>query len=88
MFPDDQRKMNLSLIDIEGELLIVPQVTLAIETNKGNRPSFSKAADPEKGEELFEELNKENTKPKVKQKIRNELVRRGIKIVKRAITNE
>ena len=40
--------MNLSLIDIEGELLIVPQVTLAIETNKGNRPSFSKAADPEK----------------------------------------
>ena len=38
--------------------------------------------------ELFEELNKENTKPKVKQKIRNELVRRGIKIVKRAITNE
>ena len=38
--------------------------------------------------ELFEELNKDNTKPKVKQKIRNELVRRGIKIVKRAITNE
>ncbi len=38
--------------------------------------------------ELFEELNKENTKPKVKQKIRNELTRRGIKIVKRAITNE
>ena len=56
IFPDDQRKMNLSLIDIEGELLIVPQVTLAIETNKGKRPSFSKAADPEKGEELFEEL--------------------------------
>ena len=38
--------------------------------------------------ELFEELNKENTKPKVKAKIRNELTRRGIKIVKRAITNE
>jgi len=38
--------------------------------------------------ELFEELNKDNTKPKVKQKIRNELTRRGIKIVKRAITNE
>ena len=38
--------------------------------------------------ELFEELNKDNTKPKVKPKIRNELVRRGIKIVKRAITNE
>ena len=56
IFSDDQRKMNLNLIDIEGELLIVPQATLAIETNKGNRPSFSKAADPEKGEELFEEL--------------------------------
>tara|TARA_B100001964_G_C13657832_1_gene347647 strand:- start:9 stop:239 length:231 start_codon:yes stop_codon:yes gene_type:complete len=38
--------------------------------------------------ELFEELNKNNTKPKVKVKIRNELTRRGIKIVKRAITNE
>ena len=38
--------------------------------------------------ELFEELNKENTKPKVKAKIRNELTRRGITIVKRAITNE
>lgn len=38
--------------------------------------------------ELFEELNKDNTKPKVKQKIRNELARRGIKIIKRAITNE
>ena len=38
--------------------------------------------------ELFEELNKDNTKPKVKAKIRNELTRRGIKIVKRAITNE
>ena len=38
--------------------------------------------------ELFEELNKDNTRPKVKQKIRNELTRRGIKIVKRAITNE
>ena len=38
--------------------------------------------------ELFEELNKDNTKPKVKQKIRNELTRRGIKIVKRAITND
>jgi len=38
--------------------------------------------------ELFEELNKDNTKPKVKQKIRNELVRRGVKIVKRVITDE
>ena len=38
--------------------------------------------------ELFEELNKDNTKPKVKAKIRNELARRGIKIVKRAKTNE
>ncbi len=39
-------------------------------------------------DELFKELNNDNTKPKVKQKIRNEITRRGIKIVKRAITNE
>ena len=38
--------------------------------------------------ELFEELNKDNTKPKVKQKIRHELVRRGVKIVKRQVVNE
>jgi D-tyrosyl-tRNA(Tyr) deacylase len=54
VFPDESGKMNLSLTDIEGGLLLVPQFTLAADTNKGTRPSFSSAAAPELGAELFE----------------------------------
>jgi D-tyrosyl-tRNA(Tyr) deacylase len=46
--------MNLSLLDIEGELLAVPQFTLAADTKKGTRPGFSTAAAPEEGRRLFE----------------------------------
>jgi D-aminoacyl-tRNA deacylase len=53
VFPDAEGKMNLSLTDIEGELLLVPQFTLAADTHKGTRPSFSSAAPPGKGAELF-----------------------------------
>ena len=53
IFSDESDKMNLSLIDIEGELLIVSQFTLVAETSKGKRPGFSKGASPALGEELY-----------------------------------
>lgn len=53
IFADADDKMNLSLRDINGGLLIVPQFTLAADTQKGNRPSFASAAPPEMGRELF-----------------------------------
>lgn len=56
IFADAQDKMNLSLEDINGGLLLVPQFTLAADTAKGMRPSFSSAAPPEEGERLFDYL--------------------------------
>ena len=56
IFSDDNDRMNLSLKDIQGGLLLVPQFTLAADTNSGNRPSFTPAASPEKGEQLFNYL--------------------------------
>jgi D-tyrosyl-tRNA(Tyr) deacylase len=53
MFPDAQGRMNLSLADTGGALLAVPQFTLAADTRKGARPSFSGAAAPSDGERLF-----------------------------------
>lgn len=54
IFPDAAGKMNLSLLDIEGELLTVPQFTLAADTKTGTRAGFSTAASPDKGKRLFE----------------------------------
>jgi len=54
IFPDDQGKMNLGLKDVKGDLLLVPQFTLAADTKKGMRPSFSSAAPPEIGRDRFE----------------------------------
>ena len=54
VFADAQGKMNLSLRDIEGGLLLVPQFTLAANTKKGRRPSFTSAASAEHGKAIFE----------------------------------
>ena len=53
VFSDDDGKMNLSVLDIAGEVLLVPQFTLVADTNKGKRPSFSSAASPEQAADLF-----------------------------------
>jgi D-tyrosyl-tRNA(Tyr) deacylase len=56
IFADADDRMNLSLRDINGSLLLIPQFTLAADTQKGNRPSFISAARPEQGQQLFEYL--------------------------------
>ncbi len=56
IFPDSQGRMNLSLTDIGGGLLLVPQFTLAAQTHKGTRPGFSTAAPPEVAKGLFDHI--------------------------------
>lgn len=56
IFPDDEDRMNLSLLDTEGGLLVVSQFTLVADTRKGMRPGFSKGATPEHGEQLYHYL--------------------------------
>lgn len=56
VFPDAADRMNLSLRDIDGGLLLVPQFTLAADTRKGTRASFTSAAPPEEGRRLFDFL--------------------------------
>jgi D-tyrosyl-tRNA(Tyr) deacylase len=56
VFPDAAGRMNRSLRDVQGGLLLVPQFTLAADTRKGTRASFTSAAPPEEGRRLFEHL--------------------------------
>ena len=56
VFEDNTGRMNLDVREAGGALLLVPQFTLAADTAKGNRPGFSRAADPAQGEALFGEL--------------------------------
>lgn len=59
VFPDDDGRMDESLLDTEGEALVVPQFTLYGDTSKGNRPSFTEAAPPDQAEELYEHFVEE-----------------------------
>ena len=65
VFPDEEGKMNRSLLDIQGELLCVSQFTLAADTRSGTRPGFSTAAPPDEGKRLFD-LFVEKSRGKVK----------------------
>jgi len=66
VFGDEEGKLNLSILDIKGELLCISQFTLVADYKKGNRPSFIKAAKPDKAIPLFEYFKEEMAKSGLK----------------------
>ncbi|MBN1799021.1 MAG: D-tyrosyl-tRNA(Tyr) deacylase [Spirochaetales bacterium] len=65
IFADNRGKMNLSLLDVDGELLVVSQFTLYGDARKGRRPSYSSAADPSKAETMYNQFIQECKKLKI-----------------------
>ena len=56
MFSDDEGKMNLNVQQVSGEIMVVSQFTLVADTQKGNRPGFSRGASPEHGKAVYEQF--------------------------------